>query len=256
MMNSTWLNVVVFLFMGSLMNKQVFWKLDKSHRRLYGENGIEIHFTKYEFNLFFYLLTQQQQVCSSSSIIEQVWADSPKGSYAADSSNLIQLISKIRRRLKPLKKIMEIKSQRGVGYFLSMTEGYMFNDDEISYTPLTIYDRDSETEKKFRFYQNQILKQLFSLNQDRQFKMRDFGFVLLISAFFGAILLLRQPSGLPESPLNMTNSSLHVEDCGVPSELLFTLENLTCSDISDFDFEQGHSYIISKAAGNIYVSSF
>ncbi|AUI85073.1 hypothetical protein BS333_01000 [Vibrio azureus] len=242
--------------MGFLMNKQVFWKLDKSHRRLYGENGIEIHFTKYEFNLFFYLLSQQQQVCSSSSIIEQVWGDSPKGSYAADSSNLIQLISKIRRQLKPLEKIMEIKSQRGVGYFLSMSEGYVFNDDEISYTPQTIYDRDSETEKKYRFYQSQFLKQLFSLNQDRQFRIRDFGFVLLLSVFFGGILLLRQTSRLPTSPVYKANSGLHVGDCGIPSELIFTQENLACSDISDFNFAQDHSYIISKAAGNIYVSSF
>ena len=135
------------------MNKEIFWTIDKKKRSLYGENGIDIHFTKYEFNLFYYLIHSQGEVRSSDSIIDEVWGNTNEGNYRPDSSNLIQLISKTRRQLKPLEQIMEIKSQRGVGYYLTLSDGYEFNDGEITYAANSIYDRDPESEKKYRFFQ-------------------------------------------------------------------------------------------------------
>ncbi|NOI69392.1 helix-turn-helix domain-containing protein [Vibrio owensii] len=237
------------------MNKETFWTIDKKKRSLYGENGIDIHFTKYEFNLFYYLIHSQGEVRSSDSIIDEVWGNANEGNYRPDSSNLIQLISKTRRQLKPLEQIMEIKSQRGVGYYLTLNDGYDFNDDEITYAANSIYDRDPESEKKYRFFQSQFLKELFSINENREFRVRDLGFVFLLSVFFVGIMLSRNALHYPKLPLEIDSSPLLLDRCNIDANVIFTSEEIACTEISNFDFDKKGSYIISKVKGDIYVAS-
>ncbi len=237
------------------MNKETFWKIDKKKRTLYGENGIDIHFTKYEFSLFYYLITSQGEVRSSDSIIDDVWGNASEGNYRPDSSNLIQLISKTRRQLKPLDQIMEIKSQRGIGYYLRLSDGYEFYNDEITYAANTIYDRDPESEKKYRFIQSQFIKEIFSINENRAFRMRDLGFVFLLSVFFVGIMLSRNAQHFPKLPLEIDSYPLLLDKCNIDANVIFTSEDIVCSELSSFSFDKEGAYIISKVKGAIYVAS-
>ena len=237
------------------MNKEVFWTVDKHKRSLYGENGVDIHFTKYEFNLFYNLLNSHGEVCSSDSIIEEVWGSENEGNYRPDSSNLIQLISKTRRQLKPLSQIMEIKSQRGVGYYLTLRDSYEFNGNEITYSANTIYDRDPESEKRYRFFQYHFLKEVFSINEDREFRVRDLVFVFLISIFLVGMMLSRSSIDFPKLSSEYHLNPLQLDKCNINATEIFASEEIECNDISNFAFEKQSSYVISKVKGDVYVTS-
>lgn len=237
------------------MIKETFWFIDKKTRNLYGENGIHIHFTKYEFRLFYYLIKNYGEVHSNDSIIDEVWRNSKEGHYRPDSSNLIQLISKTRRLLKPLEKIIEIKSRRGVGYYLTLSDGYQFCNDEIIYVVNTIYDRDPESEKKYRFFQSRFLKELFTINENRDFKARDLGFIFLLSIFFVGFMLSRNSTNYPKLPFEFNSVSLSVDECSIDANIIFASDELVCDDIDGFSFDKEGVYIVNKFEGNIYVTS-
>lgn len=237
-----------------LMSKEIFWTIDKNKRSLYSEAGIDIHFTKYEFDLFYYLINCRGEVRSSDSIIDAVWGGS-EGTYRPDTSNVIQLISKTRRQLKPLEQIMEIKSQRGVGYNFTLIDGYEFDDDKITYMANTIYDREPKYERKYRFFECQFLKEVLSFNEDREFKIRDLWFIFLISVSFVGLMLSRNAFYFPKFPLEIGSSVLKLDKCDIDAKVIFIDGDVACTEILNFDIDKDGSYIISKVDGDIYVTS-
>lgn len=236
------------------MNSEVFWTVDRKNRCIYGENGINVHLTKSEFELFYYLISSEGEVRSNDSIIDVVWSES-EGSRRPDSSNLIQLISKTRRQLKLLGNIIEIKSRRGVGYYISLTDGYTFDDNKIAYTADTIYDRDPDSEKKYRLFQTKFLNEVFSINENRDFRIRDLGFIFLLSMFIIGIILNRNISKYPQLPLVVDSNSLSIETCNIDAEIIFTNVDISCDDVYDFHFEKNNLYIINKIKDDFYVTT-
>ncbi|MBP3139408.1 helix-turn-helix domain-containing protein [Aliivibrio fischeri] len=86
--------------------------------------SLNVYLTKYEFKLFICLLNSPGVNQTNEVLINTIWNESGK-----DNSNLIQLISKTRRHLKPLEHVFKIKSQRGKGYTIVVNNNYNFIDD-------------------------------------------------------------------------------------------------------------------------------
>lgn len=86
--------------------------------------SLNVYLTKYEFKLFICLLNSPGVNQTNEVLINTIWNESGK-----DNSNLIQLISKTRRHLKPLEHVFKIKSQRGKGYTIVVNNNYNFIGD-------------------------------------------------------------------------------------------------------------------------------
>ncbi|WP_394135391.1 helix-turn-helix domain-containing protein [Aliivibrio fischeri] len=86
--------------------------------------SLNVYLTKYEFKLFICLLDLPGINQANDDLIRKIWNDDKK-----DNSNLIQLISKTRRHLKPLEHVFKIKSKRGEGYTIEINRNYTFIDD-------------------------------------------------------------------------------------------------------------------------------
>ncbi|OCH24628.1 hypothetical protein A6E12_17265 [Aliivibrio fischeri] len=86
--------------------------------------SLNVYLTKYEFKLFICLLELPGVNQTNDDLISRIWNDDKK-----DNSNLIQLISKTRRHLKPLEHVFKIKSQRGEGYSIEINQNYTFVDN-------------------------------------------------------------------------------------------------------------------------------
>lgn len=95
--------------------------VNKKERLLTDDMSLNVYLTKYEFKLFICLLNSPGVNQTNEVLINTIWNDNGK-----DSSNLIQLISKTRRHLKPLEHVFKIKSQRGEGYSIVVNNNYNF----------------------------------------------------------------------------------------------------------------------------------
>lgn len=135
-------------------------------RIIYNNKGLNLVLTDFEFKLFYTLLCTNSTV-STDNLISEIWGDS---SFKQDKSNLIQLVSKLRRILKPLSEI-SILSERGVGYRLSIEEHLKFEENKSllcnDYSALGV---DVEYKQK-----NNIIKKNINFN------FRSFVYLCLIS---------------------------------------------------------------------------
>ncbi|MUL03395.1 helix-turn-helix domain-containing protein [Aliivibrio fischeri] len=98
--------------------------VNKKERLLTDNMSLNVYLTKYEFKLFICLLKSPGVNQKNEVLISTIWNENGK-----DNSNLIQLISKTRRHLKPLEHVFKIKSQRGEGYSIVVNNNYNFIED-------------------------------------------------------------------------------------------------------------------------------
>ncbi|MGY3569396.1 helix-turn-helix domain-containing protein [Vibrio paucivorans] len=233
------------------INKENFF-VDNKQRLLSGDNGTNIQFTKYEFNLFYYLLKRKGQVTCTDSIINEVWEYSKIGTYQPDSSNLIQLISKTRRQLKPIEKIVEIKSQRGVGYYLSIHNGYKFNNDEIKRDRITDTPEKSKLSKPNLFTKTRSIEKPIKINK---FKLMIIGVIYLLVLSFIWMFLNKKVHYYPDLTLDKDKIILLSKKCNVSEKIIITNDKIKCDELHHFKFKSNKLYILSKSNGNVYATS-
>ncbi|WP_236782785.1 helix-turn-helix domain-containing protein [Aliivibrio fischeri] len=181
--------------------------------------SLNVYLTKYEFKLFICLLKSPGVNQTNEILINTIWNDSGK-----DNSNLIQLISKTRRHLKPLEHVFKIKSQRGKGYSIVVNNNYNFIDDCF---------RTNEVKQNDN-------KETFILDITDKMFNKELVLSLLISIVV-SLYMSNRTLFFPD--INAINDRFIMMNC-YKDKMIKSTYKLDC-DKSEIDFSKSKSYVLS-----------
>lgn len=193
--------------------------VNKKERLLTDNMSLNVYLTKYEFKLFICLLKSPGVNQANELLINTIWNDNGK-----DNSNLIQLISKTRRHLKPLEHVFKIKSQRGKGYSIVVNKNYNFINDCF---------RANEVKREDN-------KEIFTLDITDKMFSKELVLSLLISIII-SLYMSNRTLFFPD--INTIDDRFIEMDC-YKDKIIKSTYNLDC-DKSGIDFSKSKNYVLS-----------
>ncbi|WP_336504572.1 helix-turn-helix domain-containing protein [Aliivibrio fischeri] len=201
------------------MNNNIDVFVNRKERLLTDNMSLNVYLTKYEFKLFICLLELPGVNQANDDLINRIWNDDKK-----DNSNLIQLISKTRRHLKPLEHVFKIKSQRGEGYSLEINRNYTFVDHWFK-------SSEMKSEKEVN---------TFILDLNDRVSNKEIVLLLLVSIMI-SIYVLNRTMFFPD--FKTISDDFVKLNCSGDSVILSTTK-LDCSTIKE-NFSKSKSYVLS-----------